>query len=57
MIDFLKQLIQIESISPRDMGCFDLIEERLNKLHLFLKKHGYEIIRWKKSDELAYIIK
>ena len=34
-----------------------LSEERLNKLHLFLKKHGYEIIRWKKSDELAYIIK
>ena len=31
--------------------------ERLNKLHLFLKKNNYEIIRWKKSDELAYIIK
>ena len=41
MIDFLKQLIQIESISPRDMGCFDLIEERLNKLNFNCERINY----------------
>lgn len=34
-----------------------LSKERLENLHLFLKKYGYEIIRWKKSDETAYIVK
>ncbi|MDC3313164.1 succinyl-diaminopimelate desuccinylase [Gammaproteobacteria bacterium] len=32
MIEFLQKLIKIQSLSPRDEGCFDLIEERLNKL-------------------------
>ncbi len=32
-----------------------LSSDRLNKLHIFLKKHGYKIIRWKKSDEIAYL--
>ena len=41
MIDFLKQLIQIVSISPRDMGCFDLIEERLNKLNFNCERINY----------------
>ena len=33
MIEFLQKLIQIESLSPRDEGCFELIETRLKKLN------------------------
>ena len=29
MIEFLQHLLRIKSISPRDMGCFDLIEKEL----------------------------
>jgi 2,3,4,5-tetrahydropyridine-2-carboxylate N-succinyltransferase len=31
MIEFLQDLLKIRSISPKDMGCFDLIEEELVK--------------------------
>ena len=31
MIEFLQDLLKIRSISPKDMGCFDLIEEELSK--------------------------
>ena len=41
MINFLQKLIQIESISPKDMGCFDLIEERLNKLNFNCERINY----------------
>ena len=29
MIEFLQDLLRIKSISPKDMGCFDLIEREL----------------------------
>ena len=41
MIEFLQKLIQIQSISPRDEGCFDLIEERLNKLNFKCERIDY----------------
>jgi succinyl-diaminopimelate desuccinylase len=41
MIEFLQKLIQIQSISPRDEGCFDLIEERLNKLNFKCERINY----------------
>mgnify|MGYP003956164345 CR=1 FL=1 len=34
----------------------NLSEKRLNNLHEYLQQNGYEIIRWKKSDELAYLV-
>jgi succinyl-diaminopimelate desuccinylase len=41
MIEFLQKLIQIQSISPRDEGCFDLIEERLNRLNFKCERIDY----------------
>jgi succinyl-diaminopimelate desuccinylase len=41
MIEFLQKLIKIESLSPRDKGCFDLIEERLNKLEFKCERINY----------------
>ncbi|NCV99242.1 MAG: succinyl-diaminopimelate desuccinylase [Proteobacteria bacterium] len=41
MIEFLQKLIQIQSISPKDEGCFDLIEERLNKLNFKCERIDY----------------
>ena len=41
MIEFLQKLIKIQSLSPRDEGCFDLIEERLNKLEFNCKRINY----------------
>ena len=41
MIEFLQKLIQIESLSPRDEGCFDLIEDRLQKLNFDCKRINY----------------
>lgn len=41
MIKFLQNLIQIESLSPNDEGCFDLIEERLNKLNFNCERINY----------------
>ena len=41
MIKFLQNLIQIESLSPYDEGCFDLIEDRLNKLNFNCERINY----------------
>ena len=41
MIEFLQKLIKIQSLSPRDEGCFDLIEERLNKLEFNCERINY----------------
>src|SRR5210317_771973 len=41
MIEFLQKLIQIQSISPRDEGCFNLIEERLKKLNFECNRIDY----------------
>ena len=41
MIEFLQKLIKIKSLSPRDEGCFDLIEERLNKLEFKCERINY----------------
>ena len=41
MIKFLQNLIQIESLSPNDEGCFDLIEDRLNKLNFTCERINY----------------
>ena len=41
MIEFLQKLIKIQSLSPKDEGCFDLIEERLNKLEFNCERINY----------------
>ena len=41
MIKFLQNLIQIESLSPNDEGCFDLIEDRLKKLNFNCERINY----------------
>ena len=41
MIKFLQNIIQIESLSPNDEGCFDLIEDRLNKLNFNCERINY----------------
>ena len=41
MIEFLQKLIKIQSLSPRDEGCFDLIEERLNELEFKCERINY----------------
>ena len=41
MIKFLQNLIQIESLSPNDEGCFNLIEDRLNKLNFNCERINY----------------
>jgi succinyl-diaminopimelate desuccinylase len=41
MIEFLQKLIKIQSLSPRDEGCFDLIEERLNRLKFNCERINY----------------
>ena len=42
MIEFLQELIKIQSLSPRDEGCFDLIEEKLNKLEFNCERINYK---------------
>ena len=42
MIEFLQELIKIQSLSPRDEGCFDLIEKKLNKLEFNCKRINYK---------------
>ena len=32
MIELLQSLIKIKSLSPKDMGCFDLIEKELSEI-------------------------
>jgi acetylornithine deacetylase/succinyl-diaminopimelate desuccinylase-like protein len=41
MIEFLQKLLRIESLSPKDEGCFDLIEDRLNKLNFNCERINY----------------
>ncbi|MDA9174249.1 succinyl-diaminopimelate desuccinylase [Gammaproteobacteria bacterium] len=41
MIEFLQKLIKIKSLSPRDEGCFDLIEEKLVKLDFKCERINY----------------
>jgi len=42
MIELLKNLIQIKSISPKDMGCFDLIEKELEDLNFNIERINYQ---------------
>jgi len=41
MIEFLQTLIKIQSLSPRDEGCFDLIEEKLVRLDFKCERINY----------------
>ena len=41
MIELLQNLVKIKSISPRDMGCFDLIEKELKELGFNFKRINY----------------
>ena len=41
MIELLQNLLKIKSISPRDMGCFDLIEKELKELGFNCKRINY----------------
>ena len=41
MIELLQNLVKIKSISPRDMGCFDLIEKELIELGFNCKRINY----------------
>ena len=42
MIELLQKLIQIKSISPLDMGCFDLIEAELKELNFECERINYQ---------------
>ena len=42
MIELLQNLIQIKSISPKDMGCFDLIEKELQDLNFKIERINYQ---------------
>ena len=42
MIELLQKLIRIKSISPYDMGCFDLIENELKKLNFKCERINYQ---------------
>ncbi len=44
MIELLQNLIQIKSISPKDNGCFDLIEKELQSLNFQLERINYQNI-------------
>ena len=41
LIEFTQKLLRIQSITPRDMGCFDLIEPELKKLGFSTKRINY----------------
>ena len=41
MIDLLRNLLKIKSISPNDMGCFDVIEKELKKLGFNCERINY----------------
>ncbi|MBL32696.1 MAG: succinyl-diaminopimelate desuccinylase [Gammaproteobacteria bacterium] len=41
MIELLKNLVKIESISPKDMGCFDIIENELRDLNFNCERINY----------------
>ncbi len=42
MIELLQNLLQIKSISPKDMGCFDLIEKELQDLNFKIERINYQ---------------
>ena len=42
MIELLQSLLQIKSISPKDMGCFDLIEKELQELDFKIERINYQ---------------
>ena len=42
MIELLQSLIKIKSLSPKDMGCFDLIEKELSELNFNIKRINYQ---------------
>ena len=42
MIELLQKLIRIKSISPSDMGCFDIIENELKKLNFKCERINYQ---------------
>ena len=42
MIELLQKLIRIKSISPKDMGCFDLIEAELKQLNFRCERINYQ---------------
>jgi succinyl-diaminopimelate desuccinylase len=44
MIELLQNLIQIKSISPKDNGCFELIEKELQSLNFQLERIDYQNI-------------
>tara|TARA_Y200000002_G_scaffold164963_1_gene136104 strand:+ start:1 stop:1128 length:1128 start_codon:yes stop_codon:yes gene_type:complete len=41
MIELLQNLVKIESISPKDMGCFDIIESELRDLNFNCERINY----------------
>ena len=41
MIELLQNLVKIESISPKDMGCFDIIENELTDLNFNCERINY----------------
>lgn len=41
MIELLQNLVKIESISPKDMGCFDIIENELRDLNFNCERINY----------------
>ena len=43
-LDLLKKLIKIESISPNDNGCFDVIKQQLDDLNFSFKEKSYKNI-------------
>ena len=43
-LDLLKKLIKIESISPNDNGCFDVIKQQFDDLDFSLEKQTIKIL-------------
>ena len=43
-LDFLKKLIKIESISPNDNGCFDVIKQQFDGLNFSFEETNYKNI-------------
>ena len=43
-LDFLKKLIKIESISPNDNGCFDVIKQQFDGLNFSFEESNYKNI-------------
>ena len=41
MIELLQNLVKIESISPKDMGCFDIVENELRDLNFNCERINY----------------